>query len=224
MLRPAYPPYSFAGIRATTRLSPNTGYSASGAERAFFPLYPLLCPVVSRVDGLSIWWNGLILSVTAFGAASAIFYAWVRCDHSRAVRLVATALLCFSPVSSTWLPFTPSLLPGCQASLAFTAPARLGSWPRHKADCLSPGSAYFIEIGSSAHFRRAHGVMAIAGALLAPLGALAYFNYLGRRMGFSAGMATYTALAQGRGWDTQNGLPCEFGDQRRERRLVRNQH
>ena len=163
------------------------GYSASGAERAFFPLYPLLVRWLSRVNGLSIWWNGLILSVTAFGAASAIFYAWVRCDHSRTVALLATALLCFSPVSFYLVAFyaEPLFLAvglfGLYCArrgwfLASGIGIALASATRPTAFLL--GVAYVIEILLQRPLSARAWVMAIAGALLAPLGALAYFNWV----------------------------------------------
>ncbi len=44
------------------------GYSATGAERAFFPLYPLLVHWLSQLSGLLPLVNGMLLSIACFGA------------------------------------------------------------------------------------------------------------------------------------------------------------
>src|SRR5205823_6012079 len=81
------------------------GYSPNGAERAFFPLYPLLVRWLGQLSGLPPLVTGMLLSIACFGAVVVIFYKWVSLDYGQALAVRATILLCFSPVAYYFVAF-----------------------------------------------------------------------------------------------------------------------
>lgn len=191
------------------------GYSAYGAERAYFPLYPLLARWLSMGSGLSILWSGLIISIVSFALVTVNLYAWVRYDHSHAIALSATALLCFSPVSFYFVAFYSESLFLALSIFSLYCARRgwflvsgigiaLAGATRPTAFLL--GIGYILEVLLQRPRSVSAWVMAITGALMAPLGALAYFNYLGHPDGIVTGLSTYRTLLAVE-WDTKFAWP-----------------
>jgi Gpi18-like mannosyltransferase len=191
------------------------GYSPNGTERAYFPLYPLLARWLSTASGLSVGLSGLVISLVAFATATVNLYAWVRCDHSQATALWATLLLCFSPVAFYLVAFYPESLFLALSIFSLYCARRgwflvsgiaiaLAGAARPTAFLL--GIGYILEVLLQRPRSVRTWAMAIAGALLAPLGAFAYFTYLGRPGGIAAGLAAYSALLKAE-WDTKYAWP-----------------
>ncbi len=191
------------------------GYAPLGTERAFLPLYPLLARGLSLVSGLSLELSGLSLSLVAFAAAAVTLYAWVRCDHSPATAQLAVALLCFSPASFYLVAFYPESLFLALSLFSLYCARRgwflvsgiaiaLAGATRPTAFLL--GIGYLLEVILQRPHSARTWALAGAGALLAPLGAMAYFAYLGHPDGVPAGLAAYNALLEAE-WDTKITWP-----------------
>jgi len=110
---------------------------------------------MSEVTDTPLLWNGLFVSIAAFGGAVVLFYHWVRHDHDHATALLAATLLCISPVSFYFVAFyaEPLLLLTSIASLYF---ARRGAFVKAGlmialAGATRPvafllGTAYIVEL------------------------------------------------------------------------------
>jgi hypothetical protein len=103
------------------------GYSAQGDERAFFPLYPSLAALLSKISGLDVLAAGLIISSLSFLAAGLLLYVIVHDLWGQTSAMVSVASLFFSPFAFFFFAFYPeSLL--LSLSLASYWTARRGNF------------------------------------------------------------------------------------------------
>lgn len=175
---------------------PKPGMSAAErqANIAFFPLYPLVCAPLARLVGT--WTSlGLVANLATLLSAPLV-YVWMRRRAGHGAALCAVAVTFLWPTAcfySFGYPESLTLLLVAGALLA----ADRGAWPaaalagglataaRPTAVCLAPLLAWAHlsrerEAGR-ANLRRAAAAVAIA--LVALGGALAYAGYLGWRFG-----------------------------------------
>jgi hypothetical protein len=194
------------------------GYTETGVEEAFFPLYPLLVYLLSEINGLPARWNGLILSLFTFALASVILYTWVKHNYGHELAILATALLCFSPVSFYFVAFyaEPLFLLTNVAAIYFARRGwfiwggiaiALAGATRSTAFLL--GVVFVVEFLYQRDFSRQKVLKALVGMLLAPVGMLAYFYFLGYPDGVFAGMREYNTLLDAE-WDTAIRWPWEL--------------
>jgi Gpi18-like mannosyltransferase len=191
------------------------GYAPDGNERAFFPLYPIVVRGLSQVSGLSVWWSGLLVSVIAFGIACLIFNAWVRLDHPADVARHSTALLCFSPMAFYFVAFYAESL-FLALSVAGLYLARRGHFVAggivlSLAGATRPtafllGLAFIAEVIGQRPVSTRGRASAFVGLSLSPIGAWAFYYFLGRPNGPVAGLQAYTALLATI-WDTRYAWP-----------------
>lgn len=196
----------------------HNGYTETGAEEAFFPLYPLLVRSLGQINGLPPRWNGLFLSLFTFAIASLFLYAWVKHNYGHELAILATALLCFSPVSFYFVAFyaEPLFLATSVAAVYF---ARRGWFvPSGIAIALAGatrstafllGVVFIVEFLYQREFGWRKLVQGTIGLLIAPVGALAYFYFLGYPNGIFEGMARYNQLLDAE-WDTAIRWPWEL--------------
>lgn len=191
------------------------GYSPQGTERAFYPLYPLLVRWLSAASGFPLTLSGLLISLTAFAGATYSLYAWVRLDHPHALALTATAVFCFSPVSFYFVAFYPEALFLCLSLVSLYCLRRgwflagglviaITGATRPTAFLLS--IVYIVEVLYQRPRTLRTWAAAITGALIAPLGMVAYFTYIGYSDGLVAGFAAYGTLLE-QEWDTKYAWP-----------------
>lgn len=191
------------------------GYAANGTERAFYPLYPLLASWLSTFTGLSLSLIGLLISLATFAGAAFTLHAWVRLDHSQPMALMATTLLCFSPVSYYFIAFYPEALFMCLSLLSLYCLRRgwflvagffIAITGATRPTAFLLGVVYLAEVIQQRPHTTRVWVMAVLGALIAPLGMVAYFTYIGYPDGFLAGFAAYSTLLD-QEWDTKYDWP-----------------
>lgn len=194
------------------------GYESNGTEQAFFPLYPLLVQVLTDLNGLPRRWNGIFLSLASFALAIMLLYVWVKHNYDEELALLAATLLCLSPVSFYFVAFyaEPLFLVTSLAAIYFARRGwflssgmaiALAGATRPTAFLL--GVLYVMEFLIQKQFTWTQIIKFIAGALFAPLGAAAYFAFLGYPDGVMAGMDVYNSLLDAE-WDTVVTWPWEL--------------
>lgn len=192
-----------------------TGYRADGAERAFFPLYPLLVRLTSAMLGLSILWSGWIVSAGCFLASAHLLHRLVLFDFQPKIARRSVLWLCCFPTSFYFFAFYPEALYllGSMVSIYFARQGNfiasglgiaLASATRPFAFLLA--IPFGIEFLLQRDFRRSSWFRFLGGAALAPLGLCAYLLFLSLQAGganpitiYSANLATH--------WETESAWP-----------------
>jgi hypothetical protein len=178
------------------------GYRPNGAERAFFPLYPLLVRALSMSSGLSILWSGWIISVVCFILAGLLLYHWVHTEYNPATARWCLIWFSLFPVSFFYISFYPEslFLLTSIASLFFARRGRfvasgiciaLAGLARPTAFLLAV--PYFVEFALQGKFQWSRWLSLATGALVAPLGTVGYFLFLAAQAGSSDPVGVYTS-------------------------------
>jgi hypothetical protein len=179
------------------------GYQPGGDERAFFPLYPALIRLARSITGLSFLWTGWILSILCLGVASLILYQWVLIDHDPRTAKWSVAWLCFFPMAFFFSAIYAEAL-FLLASLAAVYFARRGQFVisglaiavagATRLPAFLLGIFYVAEFWLQHDFRRTRCLRFGAGALIAPLGTLAYLLFLFSLVGTTDLSAAYVSV------------------------------
>ena len=186
------------------------GYRANGSERAFFPLFPSLCVLISKLTGISLLWSGFFISVFSFIAAILVFYQWVLIDNKAQTAFWSVLWICVFPMSFFFIAFYPESLFLLLSILSIYLARRgkfiysglaiaLAGATRPQAFLLA--IPFFIEFLSQRNFQRSRILNISIGALFAPIGMLSFFIFIALQSGslnlFSVYMSN-SALAFGR--------------------------
>lgn len=162
------------------------GYTSTGDERAFFPLYPLVCSLVSKILGLPLLWSGLLVSVSSYVAASILLYRWILIDYDPQVARWAVIWLYAFPMSFFFIAFyaEPLLL---LTSVAGIYMARRGRFISSGIAIALAGATrpvafllaipYVIEFWQQQSFDWHRLLRFAVGACIAPVGTIGYLVY-----------------------------------------------
>jgi hypothetical protein len=193
------------------------GYMPQGNERAFFPLYPLLVSQLNSSFHVPVLWAGALLSAMAFAVAGLFMYRLIRIDFQHRIALMGTALMYASPMAFFFLAFYGEvlLLLGAIAGVYF---ARKGNFVAAGCAIALAGAArptafllgvpYIIEFCQQRIFSLGRWFQFCLGALIAPIGTLAYLMFLSQQSGGGDLFSVY-ASAVGGEWKTQFTWPWE---------------
>ncbi|HEU5090304.1 MAG TPA: mannosyltransferase family protein, partial [Roseiflexaceae bacterium] len=178
----------------------NEGYSADGAERAFFPLYPLLVRWLSAFTGISVLWCGKLLSIVCFLCAAWLLHRWLLDEFDSTTASWGMAWFCLFPMSFYLVAFYPEAL-FLLAAIASIYAARRGRFVAAGMAIAIAGATrpvafllavpYVFEFVLQRDFRRRCLAEFAGGALLAPLGTLCYLAYLSIQAGGGDPVAHY---------------------------------
>lgn len=75
------------------------GYKSDGPERAFFPLYPGVVSLFSRLTSLDLFWSGYFLSAVFAFISLWFLYKLVKLDYSQNISLWVVAWAAFFPMA-----------------------------------------------------------------------------------------------------------------------------
>ncbi|MFN8062470.1 MAG: mannosyltransferase family protein [Vicinamibacterales bacterium] len=163
------------------------GYGVDLDARAFFPGYPFLVRAVTALTGCSLFTAGGLISVTCFVGAGALLHHWVRQDHGDDLARRATVLFQFSPLSFFYVAFYAESLFIFLALLGLVL-ARSGRFALSGVAIAAAGATrpqafllaipYVVEFWLQRPWTRAAWTQFAGGALVAPLGTLAYVRFL----------------------------------------------
>jgi Mannosyltransferase (PIG-V) len=176
------------------------GYDPDGAERAFFPLYPLLTRFVSATTGLSLLWSGWLISSLCFVGANITLYRWMRIEYEVQTARWVVIWFCFFPVSFYNIAFYPKAL-YLFTSITGIYFARRGQFIAGGICIALAGAArpvafllaipYLVEFWLQRDFRPERWLRLMLGTLIAPLGMLSYLIFLGLQSGSMAPLTVY---------------------------------
>jgi len=174
------------------------GYRSDGAERAFFPLYPMVVRFVSNLSGLSLLWSGLLVSITCFVCACIVLYKWVLIDYQQEVAIWSVIWLCCFPMAFFLIAFYAEALflmlcifSAYYQFLVCGVTIALAGATRSTAFLLAV--LFFVEFWQQRNFKKIQLAKTALGALIAPLGALAYSVFLSITSGNINVFGIYTA-------------------------------
>jgi len=90
----------------------NLGYFQKGEYnlRSFFPMYPILIDIVSKISGLNLIYSGILISLSSFFGSLVILYKIVKNKFSESVSLKTIIILLFFPTSFYFLSYYPESL------------------------------------------------------------------------------------------------------------------
>jgi Gpi18-like mannosyltransferase len=179
------------------------GYSSTGTERAFFPLYPIAIRFLSSLTGLSLLWSGLLFSIVCFVVACLYLYKLVLMDHQQEIAMESVLWVCCFPMAFFFIAFYSEslffLLCICSAYysrrghfIASGLAIALAGATRPTAFLL--GVILIIEFLQQRNFKLSRFIELGAGALIAPLGVLGYFAFLARISSDGNVVAAYVAI------------------------------
>ncbi len=162
------------------------GYSDDGQDLVFFPLYPILISLLHNALGLSLLWSGWIVAVTCYAGAGLLLYQLIRIDHSAEFALWGVAWLSIFPTAFFFSSiYTESLF--MLTSIAAVYFARRGQFIFSGLAIAFAGATrptafllaipFFVEIWQYGRLKQIKLTRVLFGALIAPLGILAFVSY-----------------------------------------------
>jgi hypothetical protein len=154
-------------------------------------------------------WGGLVISVVCFVGAGLVLHQWVGIDYDSHIALWSVVWLCVFPVSFFFVSLYAEAL-FLFASIAAIYFARRGQFVAAGLAIALAGATrppafllaipYILEFWSQHDYGWSRWAKFGLGALIAPLGALAYLLFLGYRTG-SPDLITAYASVQAAGWE-----------------------
>ncbi|MDQ0992455.1 hypothetical protein [Streptomyces sp. V3I7] len=190
-------------------LAPGGVFTVQQNSVAFFPLYPTLIRMVSRLTGLDLYGSAMAVSVVASFFAAAGIFAVVRLLAGARAGTIAAGLWAVAPAAGVeWAVYSESLYIALAAWTCYLVMTR--NWVAagllaFLAGLNRPTSAALIgAVGLAAlvtlarpQSRREHGVRGpVLAMVIAPLGLLAYIAWIG----LSTGEPTAYFILQREGW------------------------
>jgi hypothetical protein len=181
------------------------GYRPGGMERAFFPLYPFLTRALAALTGMSLLWSSLILSSVCLIGSCLLLYRWVLLDHDGEAALWSVAWLCAFPMAFFFgANYSEGLF--VLLSLAACYLARRGRFLLGGLAILAAGATraaafllaipYLAEFFHQHDFRPRQVILFALGALLAPLGTLAFLRFLSAQAGSPGLLAVLSGVLE----------------------------
>jgi Gpi18-like mannosyltransferase len=168
------------------------GYRLGGMERAFFPLYPLITRGITFLTHLPVLWSGLLLSSLCFLGTCLLLNRWVLLDHGPEAANWSVLWLCIFPMTFFFAAFYSEGL-FVFLGLASLYLARRGRFLLSGLAITLAGAArpvafllaipFLIEFLVQKDFRLPRLVGIALGALVAPVGTLAFLSFLSRQAG-----------------------------------------
>lgn len=192
----------------------NQGYGDQSSARAFFPLYSLVTRGINYLLGIPLLWTGLFISLVSFLGAGLAMYKWLRADYAHELSLISTLFMYIFPVSFFFVGFYAEPLFLFLATLGL-ALARYGRFGASGVAIALAGATrpqafllaipYCLEFRKQGSFSRRDWLHFGAGAVIAPLGTLAYAVFLSQES-FHDAPLVYTGLIM-RDWNTYLAPP-----------------
>jgi|FLOH01.1.fsa_nt_gi hypothetical protein len=179
------------------------GYQADGIERAFFPLYPLLCGILAKYTMLPVLWIGFAISGLCFIGACLVLYKLVKFEYNNDEALYSVFVMSIFPMSFYFVAFYPEsmflLLSITSVYFALRGRFILSGIAIALAGGTSPlapilAIPYIVEFISQRKFSNSRWMHFIIGALVAPMGMLSYLAFIGNYTNVMNGLNTYATL------------------------------
>lgn len=191
------------------------GYRPTGDEIAFFPLYAILIRGLNTVLGQPLFAAGWMISILCLVGACFAMYLWVLIDYGHEIALWAVLWLCCFPMAFFLTATYPEAL---FLALSITSAyfARRGQFIASGLAIAFAGAArpfgiflaipFVLEFWQQRNFSPRDIAGVAIGALLAPLGAAAFFAHLGQITNNANFFAVYFAN-QSAGWKRSFAMP-----------------
>jgi hypothetical protein len=162
------------------------GYTRTGDERGFFPLYPFLIGWLSQYSSVNVLWIGLGLSAFAQLASCLIWYHLVKTHYTQPVAYWSVCALLFFPTAFYFFAFYAESLMQCLSLLSIWA-MRQGHFIR-SGFCIALASVtrpigwlllipYVVEFAQQRRFTSSRCIAAGVGGMTGIAGSLFALNY-----------------------------------------------
>ena len=179
------------------------GYRINGDERAFFPLYPLLCRFISKLTSISLLWSGFFISVLSFIASVLVFYRWVLIDYTPQVAFLSVLWICVFPMSFFFVAFYPEALFLLLSILSIYFARRgrfiIGGLAIALAGASRPQAfllaiPFIMEFLQQRNFSTAQLLKFGTGVLIAPMGMIGYLGFISFQSGSANLFLSYMSI------------------------------